>query len=332
MRSIIFILFIGLFVLPALAQESVEFDEKIELDIPQLENPVTIYGRQPFFLNLDKDSPNQLLIYISTYGNESYVFNNNASPWWYTAWYMKRLDTQSGESTINEGNEGLFSNAVPIEDGKPLLEGFSVSLVDIEYVLDGDGVNSGLRKQHEYFDLALLSPTGKYLAGIVEFHLEDYGGSDWWDTMRIWQADTSKQIFVSGPFVDVFEIQFTSSENYIYGRGMGYHEEKEFVGDGEFRTILSAVMIDMENGETVEAHSDVAFTSDERYFVTERDEKPTLVHTETNQNILQYNMPVRMVGATFSPDDQTLYLTGKDNSLYVFNSNLPTNVSDWMLQ
>ncbi|MBN2328358.1 MAG: hypothetical protein JXR73_14530, partial [Candidatus Omnitrophica bacterium] len=81
-----------------------------------------------------------------------------------------------------------------------------------------------------------------------------------------------------------------------------------------------------------EVNRDVDFTKDEAYFITERDDMPTLVDVETDENILRYDMPVVMMAACFSPDDRTLYIAGEDNQLYVFDSGLQASAAEnWPL-
>ena len=94
---------------------------------------------------------------------------------------------------------------------------------------------------------------------------------------------------------------------------------------------MQVYLINTQTFEQYEAACDVAFTSDSRYFVTERNGLPTLVDANTNENLLQYDPGVRMTAATFSPDNQTLYIAGSDNIVYVFDSNLPTRADNWML-
>ncbi len=76
---------------------------------------------------------------------------------------------------------------------------------------------------------------------------------------------------------------------------------------------------------------DVAFTSDERFLVTERNDVPTLVETDVNREIQTYDINEEtMTAATFSPDEEKLYIATRQRNIYVFNSNLPqAEAANW---
>ncbi len=69
---------------------------------------------------------------------------------------------------------------------------------------------------------------------------------------------------------------------------------------------------------------DVAFTSDGRFFVTERDGMPSLVETRLDYVWNRYDLEGgQMTAATFSPDDEKLYIATSDYRIFEFNSELP---------
>ncbi|MFB3788991.1 MAG: hypothetical protein ACE15F_21740, partial [bacterium] len=80
-----------------------------------------------------------------------------------------------------------------------------------------------------------------------------------------------------------------------------------------------------------QAEQDVAFATDERWQVTERDGMPTLVDAETGANLQRYDIGETniMTAACFSPDDRQLYIAGIDRKIYVFDSHLPSHAPGW---
>ncbi len=83
-------------------------------------------------------------------------------------------------------------------------------------------------------------------------------------------------------------------------------------------------------------YKDVTFTSDDQYFLTEWEGKPTLFNLSSLQSeltpIKQFDTPTYMTACTFSPDDEFVYIACEDNKIYVFESGIPdTKVDDWQL-
>jgi len=89
-------------------------------------------------------------------------------------------------------------------------------------------------------------------------------------------------------------------------------------------------LIDIETFTFLPANRDVAFTSDEKYYVTERDGMPSLVDMETHDVLLRYDPGSTMTACCFSPDDARLYIACEDLKVYEFPSHVPdTAVENW---
>ncbi len=90
-------------------------------------------------------------------------------------------------------------------------------------------------------------------------------------------------------------------------------------------------MIDTTTFRHWQVDKDVAFTSDSRFFLTERDGVPTLVDSRMNWDLQKYDIDgEEMTAATFSPDDTQLYIATKEERIYIFDSQLPySKVDGW---
>lgn len=94
-------------------------------------------------------------------------------------------------------------------------------------------------------------------------------------------------------------------------------------------------MINTETLTEWDVDADVAFTSDSSFFVTLRDGYPSLVSVNSNRVLQRYDIgDTYMLAATFSNDDQTLYIATvkhnptADGTVYVFPSQLPTSSAE----
>lgn len=77
-------------------------------------------------------------------------------------------------------------------------------------------------------------------------------------------------------------------------------------------------------------YKDAAFTSDDRFLVTEWQGVPTLFSTyNLNVPLRRYETPAYMTACTFSPDEQKVYIACEDQKIYVFDANLPSAAAGW---
>ncbi|MBN2326459.1 MAG: hypothetical protein JXR73_04830, partial [Candidatus Omnitrophica bacterium] len=120
------------------------------------------------------------------------------------------------------------------------------------------------------------------------------------------------------------EIYLSPDEDFLIGRSFKKDDlDPELV-------ITKIVMIDVVNRRIVEeADKDVAFTRDGEYFVTERNEVPSLVRSSTLQTVLTYEIDAPMLAAAFSPDDHRLYIADTTNKIYVFESGVDSGCEKW---
>ncbi len=182
---------------------------------------------------------------------------------------------------------------------------------------------------------AYLSPNKEYIVGIsvytstVYFHYFSYQ-----QILHLWRIDTGDEIKEMRHHIgaDYNEIYFSPKGEYIlcrypfppyYPYDMIHLDEKKWVRGPK------TLLIDLSHPRKLTSNRDVAFTSDDEYFVTERDGVPTLVHARSDTNILRYTMESPMISAAFSPDNQRLYIAGANSQIYVFDSHLPSNSAGW---
>ncbi len=202
----------------------------------------------------------------------------------------------------------------------------------------------------------IISPSGRFVGGIR--HLEnatppDYITSDW-EIPTLWNAEDGRLIFTAssmglpeerfalldtewGWFSYTFEIRFSPDERFFWVRGERYiwpqdsrkYEDAYDVSPHEFRLFLRVFLLDTASNRIQNADKDVAFTSDSQYYVTEMYDLPTLVDARTGAILRRYDPGKRMISATFSTDNQKLYIGCEDNRIYVFDSHLPSHAAGW---
>ncbi len=181
-----------------------------------------------------------------------------------------------------------------------------------------------------------LSPSQKYVGGII-MYCDDYL---YGTILSLWDANTGDTIYreyPTEPFLyrsdfnwiynrkiepKLIDLHFTLDENYLITR--------EFWGDN-YRNISipRAKMLDLKKWEFITVDRDVAFSSDMRYMVTERNGLPSLVDLESNTIIHQYQVEYPMTACCFSPDDSQVYITTIINELHIFDSGLQSTAPCW---
>ncbi|MFB3787841.1 MAG: hypothetical protein ACE15F_15890 [bacterium] len=278
--------------------------------MPDEPNPATVdYSRQAFFLEFV--NPQILSVYLPFYYEEmayaavDHVFQVD---WNLTDHSYKLLKPD----TLPVGDHPLEINR----------ESNSIRLNEHELSLE---INPGA-----YPILAILSPDKTCIGGVLK---QDGDFFTYADIPVLWSASTGRFIHNSTQsysYGHASENQFSRDGRYFYSRGNRNHSFGKPLSSHEYRMILDVWMIDTQTREPIDASADVAFTSDLRYFLTERGKVPTLVDAETHQSIQRYDLGgLRMTAAVFSDDNQYLYIAGEDNNIYVFPSQLPSAVSDW---
>ncbi len=184
---------------------------------------------------------------------------------------------------------------------------------------------------------AELSPSQKYAGGIILYY-DDYTHGT---IMSLWDAKTGNVIYreyPADPFLyesdfdwiynskfepEVIDLHFTPDENYLITREFwDFHR-------GGSTPVARARMLDLRKWEFITVDRDVAFISDMRYMVTERDGLPSLVELESDTIIHQYQIDCAMTACCFSPDDTQVYITTIINKLHIFDSGLQSTAPCW---
>ncbi len=169
-------------------------------------------------------------------------------------------------------------------------------------------------------------PNERYIVGVTHY-LHDYYAHE---MLRVWNSHTGKEYSDLRQILGLgyHEIYFSPQGNYVIARHF-YDNELIYLGEEGYVQSPQSFLIDLSHPRKLTSNRDVAFTSDDEYFVTERDGVPTLVHARTDTNILRYAMESPMISAAFSPDNQRLYIAGANSQIYVFDSHLQSNSAGW---
>lgn len=315
--------------------------------------------RQLFILKKDLQNDERL-----EFGYHQFILHFQDNIYDIVKWSKHSLDlstneiidskTESVQSSIYpDGNQStLFDmvhdvTSVIIEDERIVLQHAYTprTIVPIhighEYVL-----RSGLER-------VAISPEKKWIGGMVRY-------SNYQIDIRLYQVsfpalwDPSGKVVYPDPIVDfenyrafnsfkaASEVKFSPDGNFFIARGIGNLLIIETPNGPEAeRTIplSSAFMINTETLTKWDVDADVSFTSDSRYFVTLRNGYPSLVSANSNRVLQRYDIGnTYMLAATFSNDDQTLYIATvkhnptADSRVYIFPSQLPTSHADaWEL-
>ncbi|MFB3789366.1 MAG: hypothetical protein ACE15F_23650 [bacterium] len=242
-----------------------------------------------------------------------------------------RWDLQSRIFVIEKWNQwnGLVHDAssVEINGQKIFLE--NAYWTNYEEINDVD--------ENEQLVEACLSPEKQYIIGITKYtgsaqqHFSSFSLK-----MHFWNSKTGAEMVEMRHQIgaDYYEIYFSPKGKYLlcrypfppfYPNDIIYLDEEIWVRGPK------TLLIDLSHLRKLISNRDVAFTSDDEYFVTERDGVPTLVHARTDTNILRYAMESPMISAAFSPDNQRLYIAGANSKIYVFDSHLPSRAAGWEL-
>jgi hypothetical protein len=216
------------------------------------------------------------------------------------------VNTTFGYHERVEYRPGLYSNRIIYEAYLSTQE---------NYIYGGIFENDIDSYDSYYFDkryIAVWDLTGKNLLNYVVYE---------------WFFELGPRPFVRER--DLAEYGISPAEQFLVVRS--YDKKDTFNNSIVFYT--DAHVIRIATNEELEAGKDVAFTPDDRYFVTEREGIPTLVNAVTDENLFHYHLPdeVEMVSAVISPDTKTVVIAGIDNTLYFFPSGLGTSVENWQL-
>ncbi len=180
----------------------------------------------------------------------------------------------------------------------------------------------------------------KLIGGLIEWTTSSTDGHNVYETYTVnfWKPDGkhiwSKNIKkvqtdkVTYGLPAVTELRFTPNGQFLTFNLGG---ECKYIDDLPYMAPYS-YLIDTETFTFLLANRDVEFTSDEKYYVTERDGLPSLVDAETHDVLLRYDPGSTMTACGFSPDDAKLYIACEDLKVYEFSSHVPdTAVKDWAI-
>jgi hypothetical protein len=181
-----------------------------------------------------------------------------------------------------------------------------------------------------------INGENKLIGGLIEWSTNTCDGhnghysytADFWspDGKHIWGMNIERDKYFWG-LPDVTKLRFIKNGEFLTfnlsvpGNGI--------IGERYISTSYS-YLIDVETFTFLPANRDVTFTSDEKYYVTERDGLPSLVDVETHDVLLRYDPGSTMTACGFSPDDARLYIACEDLKVYEFSSHVPdTAVENW---
>ena len=184
--------------------------------------------------------------------------------------------------------------------------------------------------------LELKLPVLSYNEKMIACALWDVGNVAIQKSFGIWEINNGGKIIsinlpinyiIEAP--EEIEIRFSPSDRFLIARYAENHEATDRITEQHYEHLC--YLLNTDTLELWPAHGDVAFTSDERWLVTERDGVPTLVDAETGNSIQRYDIGETniMTAACFSPDDRQLYIAGIDRKIYVFDSHLPSRAAGW---
>jgi len=173
-----------------------------------------------------------------------------------------------------------------------------------------------------------LSPNRLFIGGVCRILYHGYHVSGLDNYLQLWSSRDGKELFSQFLGRGYSEFYFSPQGSFLAGR---YCDDIDNGKEQIPRWIRGprSILVNTTTHEKIASSKDVAFTSDDEYFVTERDGVPTLVHARTDTNILRYAMESPMISAAFSPDNQRLYIAGANSKIYVFDSHLPSHAAGW---
>ncbi|RJP24455.1 MAG: hypothetical protein C4527_18810 [Candidatus Omnitrophota bacterium] len=199
------------------------------------------------------------------------------------------------------------------------------------YGVSSDGFSGHFLKR------AILSLDFYYIGSTMYYYKGDgsFLGSGWY-VLGIWNSYNGSMLFQKEPNPEQYisntyripsiELKFSPDSKYFVVRGLTRPPSS-----GRKFSYPVAEMINMETYTFLNVDNDVAFTSDGRFFVTERNGVPSLVDAVWDYTYQRYDIGEDvMTAATFSPDDERLYIATDRNRIFVFESRLPAaGLEEW---
>jgi hypothetical protein len=198
------------------------------------------------------------------------------------------------------------------------------------------------------------SPNHRWIAGLVDGVHEDPTSTAplpdyYWHRIQLWDVETGQTIMQGvSPYADLSMGVNVKTNYYFQPAKRIYTSVKKafFSSDNRFcmmeclndpnhtgkysPTVIH--LIDVENRRFLPANRDVAFSSDCRYYVTERRGKPSLIDANTHKTVARYETGSTMSSCCFSPEDRKVYIACEDLQIYEFDSHIPeTAIVDWEL-
>ena len=358
------------FIILSITNSNQIFGQNLVIPIDQFETPDSAiqFGteieapRQLFIMNINPLNNNWLDFGFHQF---SLGFQDNIHD--IVMWSKRTMDVSTGEiiesktesvqnSLHPKGNQSILfdtvhdASSIIMADEGIVLENAYTQNTLIEKFPDPHILNSALER-------AVVSPNQQWIGGMIRY-------SNYTVDVRLYIVsfpalwDSSGKVVFPNPFINrnpglesyrafnafptASEVKFSPDSQFFIARGLGNFNSIDTPNGPEAeRTIPlpNAFMINTETLTEWDVDVDVAFTSDSRFFVTVRDGFPSLVSVNSNHVLQRYDIDDNlMLAATFSNDDQTLYIAAVEYSaaaegtVYVFPSQLPTShVQEWEL-
>jgi hypothetical protein len=269
------------------------------------------------FPDKTKSEIQQLIYYTFDYLTDYYFLGLLSSSNHQVLWNVKDQEVIEDIS----GNGRVVQGELIISASEAVVDGRWVSLENAYEPPTYDGVPS-----HKLV-MAALSPDARYVGGAVSHQDHDRFDINERFSLYLWNAEDGKLIFNEPRGMNYWsesavETYFSDTGRFLVMRSMSGARYYLSEGRERYSAYAGAKLLDVNQLRLLTADRDVAFSSDDRYFVTMRDGVPTLVEAATDRDRLRYEMPSPMLAAVFSPDDRKVYLAGEDNKIYVFESGL----------
>jgi hypothetical protein len=222
----------------------------------------------------------------------------------------------------NTKDSAIINNtAIPLENSY-----YEFPLVDYTFV---DYKIEKLCQQEKYSGNQLIGGLIKWATSNDMHDCWVSGTVNLWtkDGKHIWGENIKSPKGGFSSMAAVTKLCFSQNEKFLI---FNIFSEGVKIADGRFVAITNSYLMDVETFKFLPANRDVEFTSDEKYYVTERNGLPSLVDVETHDLLLRYDPGSTMTACCFSPDDAKLYIACEDLKVYEFPSHVPnTAVEDW---
>ena len=346
---------------------NITFSQPIDIITPQSPDYIKQFGEKN-----DYDLPLEFNIHFLNFienaklaiGYQAYWSDSGGAL--ESSWYsIQSTDTNIWE-TVNNKSEGIQKGLLPANT--LIYDNSSAIFESRQIIFDGAGTKSFMcpNAYSGYkggINSLAISPSinyAHYFGGSINYSLHFRPGPTFYQPM-IWNDPgfieyAGTYCFQDGHEIHPIESVFSSTGYYFVIRGLffnraplwwtddlQYDYSKKFTftsNTNQFGLSVNLILIyqDRKDGKRKwnqinDFYKDAAFTSDDRYMVTEWQGKPTLFKTPDFKTVVkQYDTPTYMTACAFSPDDKLIYIACEDHKIYVFDTGLPTKVNNWEIQ